>query len=136
VVHITTDPSEHSSPTKRALLDTHLSRLCTFFGLEGVMAFILPQILSFLNDRKDAQLRTALFRHIPSVCRIVGRGATEHFVLPCLETGLVDGEEQVIGAAVRCLAELIELGLLSRSVLLGNMTMTPTADSVELTSDG
>ena len=136
VVQITTDPSEHSSPTKRALLDSNLSRLCTFFGLEGVMAFILPQILSFLNDRKDVQLRTALFKHLPSVCRIVGRGATEHFVLPCLETGLVDGEEQVIGAAVRCLTELVDLGLLSRSVLLGNLTMNPSADSVDLTSDG
>ena len=137
VVHITTDPSEHSSPTKRALLDSNLSRLCTFFGLEGVMAFILPQILAFLNDRKDTQLRTALFSHLPAVCRIVGRAATEHFVLPCLESGLVDGEEQVVGSAVRCLAELVAMGLISRSVLLGNLTVTNTVDSmVELTSDG
>jgi serine/threonine protein kinase len=137
VVHITTDPSEHSSPTKRALLESNLSRLCTFFGLEGVMAFILPQVLAFLNDRKDAQLRTALFRHLPSVCRIVGRASCEHFVLPCLESGLVDGEEQVVAAAIRCLAELIELGLISRSVLLGNLTVSSTPDSmVELASDG
>lgn len=137
VVHITTDPSEHSSPTKRALLDSNLSRLCTFFGLEGVMAFILPQILSFLNDRKDTQLRTALFNHLPAVCRIVGRAATEHFVLPCLESGLVDGEAQVVGSAIRCLAELVGLGLISRSVLLGNLTVTNTPDSkIELTSDG
>ena len=101
------------------------------------MAFILPQILAFLNDRKDAQLRTALFCQLPSVCRIVGRAATEHFVLPCLESGLVDGEEQVVAAAVRCLAELIELGLLSRTVLLGNLTVSTTSDSmVELASDG
>jgi hypothetical protein len=30
-----------------------LGHLCTFFGLEGTMTFILPQILAFLNDRKD-----------------------------------------------------------------------------------
>lgn len=137
VVHITTDPSEHSSPTKRALLNSNLSCLCAFFGLEGVMAFILPQILAFLNDRKDAQLRMDLFCHLPSVCRIVGRGATEHFVLPCLESGLADGDEQVVGAAVRCLAELVELGLLSRSVLLGKLKVAPGANStVELSSDG
>jgi phosphoinositide-3-kinase regulatory subunit 4 len=140
VVHIMTDPSEHSSPTKRALLDkNHLSRLCTFFGLEGVMTFILPQILAFLNDRKDFQLRAALFQQLPSVCRIVGRAATEHFVLPCLESGLVDGTEHVVGAAIRCLAELIDVGLISRAVLLGNLVLTtPTADHsmVELTSDG
>jgi len=137
VVHITTDPSEHSSPTKRALLDSNLSRLCTFFGLEGVMAFILPQILAFLNDRKDTQLRTALFSHLPSVCRFVGRAATEQFVLPCLDSGLVDQEEEVVGAAIRCLAELIAMGLISRSALLGNVIVSNTTGSdVELSSDG
>ena len=101
------------------------------------MAFILPQILAFLNDRKDAQLRTALFCDLPSVCRIVGRAASEHFVLPCLESGLVDREEQVVGAAVNCLAELVELGLLSKAVLLGNLQVVPSADAtVELSSDG
>ena len=52
VVHIATDQSQHSSLTKRAMLKD-LGQLCTFFGLEGTMAFILPQILAFLNDRKD-----------------------------------------------------------------------------------
>jgi len=137
VVHITTDPSEHSSPAKRALLDNNLSRLCNFFGLEGVMAFILPQILAFLNDRKDAQLRMALFCHLPSVCRIVGRAASEHFILPCLESGLVDREQQVVGAAVRCLAELVDLGLLSRTGLLGTLSVSNGPDgTVELKSDG
>ena len=120
VVHITTDQSEHSSPPKRALL-CDLARLCNFFGLDGVMAFILPQILSFLNDRKDWQLRASLFEYLPSVCQIIGRAATEHFVLPCLETALVDSEEPVISRALRCLSELLHLGLLSRSMLLGSV---------------
>lgn len=118
VVHITTDQSEHSSPVKRALL-SDITRLCNFFGLDGVMAFILPQILTFLNDRKDWQLRAALFEHLPSVCHIIGRAATEHFVIPCLETALVDGEEVVVSRALQSLAQLSKLGLLSRSILLG-----------------
>lgn len=118
VVHITTDQSEHSSPAKRALLGD-MARLCTFFGLDGVMAFILPQILSFLNDRKDWQLRAALFEYLPSLCHIIGRAASEHFVLPCLEIALLDGEELVISRALQCLSELLRLGLLSRSLLLG-----------------
>jgi phosphoinositide-3-kinase regulatory subunit 4 len=118
VVHITTDQSEYSSPVKRALL-SDIPRLCNFFGLDGVMAFILPQILSFLNDRKDWQLRASLFEHLPSVCHIIGRAATEHFVLPCLETALVDGEEAVVSRALQCLAQLLRFGLLSRSLLLG-----------------
>lgn len=118
VVHITTDFSDHSSPVKRALLED-MTRLCNFFGLDGVMAFILPQLLSFLNDRKDWQLRASLIDHLPSVCYYIGRAATEHFVLPCLETALVDNEKVVISRALNCLSQLLRLGLLSRGALLG-----------------
>eukprot|EP00980_Cylindrotheca_fusiformis_P007666 scaffold1605_cov141-Cylindrotheca_fusiformis.AAC.29 len=131
VVHITTDQSEHSSPVKRALLGD-MTRLCNFFGLDGVMAFILPQILTFLNDRRDWQLRAALFEHLPSVCHIIGRAATEHFVLPCLETALVDGEEAVISRALKCLAQLLRMGLLFRSIMLG----TPSSVSTGSESPG
>jgi phosphoinositide-3-kinase regulatory subunit 4 len=117
VVHITTDPSDQSSGPKRALL-RNLARLCNFFGRDGVMTFILPQILAFLNDRRDWQLRASLFDDLPSVCYIVGRAATQHFVLPCLETALVDSEDQVLRSALTCLASLVVQGLLSRAVLL------------------
>ena len=120
VIHITTDVSDHSSPAKRALL-ADMARLCQFFGLDGVMAFILPQILSFLNDRKDWQLRASLFENLQSVCHFIGRAATEHFVLPILETALVDGEEFVISRALLCLSELLSMGLLSRGVFLGRI---------------
>jgi hypothetical protein len=117
VLQITADQAEQSSPPKRALL-TDLTRLCNFFGRDGVMAFILPQILAFLNDRRDWQIRAALFHDLPSVCYMIGRAATEHFVLPCLETALVDGEDQVMSRALLCLAALVDMGLLSRSVLV------------------
>jgi phosphoinositide-3-kinase regulatory subunit 4 len=128
VVHITTDFSEHSSPVKRALLE-EMTRLCNFFGLDGVMAFILPQLLSFLNDRKDWQLRVSLIDHIPSVGHYIGRAATEHFVLPCLETALVDNEEVVISRALKCLSQLLRLGLLSRGALLGTQDDDGTQES-------
>lgn len=115
VVHITT--SEQSSSPKEALLGD-LARLCNFFGRDGVMAFVLPQILAFLNDRRDWQLRAALFEDLPSACFIIGRAATEHFVLPCLETALVDSEDQVLRSALMCLTTLVDLDLLSRSVLV------------------
>ncbi|KAL3917973.1 MAG: hypothetical protein SGILL_004459, partial [Bacillariaceae sp.] len=126
VVHITTDLSEHSSPAKRALL-SDMARLCNFFGLDGVMAFILPQVLSFLNDRKDWQLRATLFEHLQAVCQFIGRAATEHFVLPILETALVDSHEVVISRALLCLSELLRMGLLSRGALLGRLASS-TAD--------
>lgn len=128
VVHITTDASEHSSPAKRALLND-MARLCNFFGLDGVMAFILPQILSFLNDRKDWQLRASLFEHLQSVCQFIGRAATEHFVLPILETALVDSEEVVISRALHCISELLRMGLLSRGVFLGRLAQGGSDES-------
>ena len=118
VVHVCTDQSENASLVKRALLTKSLEGLCSFFSLEGVMAFILPQLLAFLNDRQDWQLRSSLFAGLPVVCRIIGRGGTEEFVLPCIETGLVDNEEQVIAQALSCLSRLIDQGLLSRALLL------------------
>ena len=124
VVHIASDQSEYSSLPKRAML-FDLGRLCTFFGVEGVMSFILPQILAFLNDRKNGELRAALFDAMPSLCHIIGRAATEEYVLPCVEIGLVDVREAVICNALSCLSNLIEMKLLSKSVLLGETTNTP-----------
>eukprot|EP00978_Attheya_sp_CCMP212_P023479 scaffold71994_cov51-Attheya_sp.AAC.1 len=118
VFQITTDMSENSSFAKRALL-SDLARLCTFFGHDGVMACVLPQVLAFLNDRQDWHLRAALCQHLPSICAVIGRAATGHFVLPCLETALVDGEDKVMSQAELCLASLVEMKLLSRSMLLG-----------------
>lgn len=128
VVHITTDVSEHSSPAKRALL-ADMTRLCTFFGLDGVMAFLLPQVLSFLNDRKDWLLRATLFRNLRSVCQFIGRAATEHFVLPILETGLADTQEVVISRALQSLSELLQNGLLSRSSMLGRLGINGSDES-------
>lgn len=119
VVSVTTDISNHASALKQAILKD-IARLCQFFGNEGVMTCILPQILAFLNHRKDWQLRASLCRHLPSVCAIVGRAATEQFVVPCVETALIDDEEVVVSSALHCLASLVQMGLLNRVVLLGN----------------
>ena len=129
VVHIATDQSEHCSLPKRAMI-SDLSRLCAFFGMDGVTSFILPQILSFLNERKDWQLRAALFEHIPSVCQCIGRAATEEFVLPCIEIGLVDSEERVICSALMCLSRIARTGLLSRLAIIGSAENSDPKDGV------
>ena len=118
MIHITTDTSDHSSQSKQALL-SDLPRLCNFFRAEYSFQ-LLPVIVSFLNDRKDWQLRAALCRHLPSVCISVGRAATEQFVIPCIETALNDEVEKVIIEALNCLSTLISLSLLTRVTLLGN----------------
>ena len=118
VIHIATDQSDHSALPKRALL-CDLGRLCSFFGDEGVMSFILPQILAFLNDRRNWELRADLFEALPAVCHVIGRASTEEFVLPCVEIGLVDVQEAVISRAISCWRSLVEMNLVSKSVLLG-----------------
>jgi phosphoinositide-3-kinase regulatory subunit 4 len=128
VVQLTTDQSSQSSLSKRAILH-ELGRLCDFFGLEGVTAFILPQILAFLNEKKDWELRQALFDHLPSVCCVIGCAGTEEFVLPCVEIGLVDAEERVISSALCCLCDLVRAGLLTRGTILGVGTVRDEAQN-------
>mmetsp|Transcript_19038 Transcript_19038/g.28519 ORF Transcript_19038/g.28519 Transcript_19038/m.28519 type:complete len:553 (-) Transcript_19038:258-1916(-) len=118
VISITTDISNYALPLKQALLKD-ITRLCHFFGHDGVMACILPQVLAFLNHRRDWQLCAALCQHLPSICAMIGRAATEQFVVPCVETALIDDEEKVISSALRCLGSLVEMGLITRRVLLG-----------------
>ena len=118
VVTIATDASETSSMPKRSLLGT-IAQLCSFFGLEGTLAYVLPQVLAFLNDRRDWQLRALLCERLPSICAVVGRASTAHFVIPCIETALVDSNETVVCCAISCLTDLIKMGLITRSMLIG-----------------
>ncbi len=118
VVAITTDTSNYASALKQALLKD-ITRLCHFFGHDGIMVCILPQVLAFLNHRRDWQLRAALCQHLPPICVMIGRAATEQFVVPCVETALTDEEERVVTSAVSCLGSLVEMGLVTRKMLLG-----------------
>lgn len=127
VVHITTDTSDHSSQSKQALL-ADLPRLCNFFGAEYSFQ-ILPQILAFFNDRKDWQLRASLCRYLPTICVVVGRAATEQFVVPCIESALSDDQEQVVNEALTCLTSLISTALLTRTSLLGTEAQPASSQS-------
>jgi phosphoinositide-3-kinase regulatory subunit 4 len=118
IIMITTDTSEYASVVKQAIL-VDIARLCHLFGSEGVMTCILPQILAFLNHRKDWRLRAALCQSLPSVCLMIGREATQKYVVPCVETALNDEEEIVVEKALYCLSSLVHAGLLTRAVLLG-----------------
>ncbi|CAN0273188.1 unnamed protein product, partial [Discosporangium mesarthrocarpum] len=55
---------------KRTLL-SDVMRLSVFFGHENTLNSILPQLITFLNDR-DWALRAAFCDHIPAVCALVG----------------------------------------------------------------
>jgi phosphoinositide-3-kinase regulatory subunit 4 len=108
--------SPPSTSAKLALL-RDVPRLCMFFGQDSTLNAILPQLITFLNDR-DWALRAAFCEHIPAVCAFVGEVATAEFILPCIENALNDGEEVVVWKALRSLESLVRLRLLSKHSLL------------------
>lgn len=113
VIQLTTpDQKSSSSLVKRALL-VDITRLCVFFGRERTLDVVLPQLITFLNDR-DWELRGAFFDYICGVCSFVGRVTVELYILPCIEQALFDVQEIVITKALECLANLCQLGLFQR----------------------
>ena len=104
-----------SSLVKRTLL-CGVTRLCTFFGQDRTNDFLLPLLITFLNEHGDWQLRATFFERISGVSLFVGKVSLHQFLLPCIEPqALQDPEDIVVGRALRCLSSLCELGLLGKS---------------------
>eukprot|EP01105_Mastigella_eilhardi_P019529 TRINITY_DN459_c0_g1_i1.p1 TRINITY_DN459_c0_g1~~TRINITY_DN459_c0_g1_i1.p1 ORF type:complete len:719 (-),score=185.59 TRINITY_DN459_c0_g1_i1:99-2255(-) len=104
-----------TSAIKRAFL-TDIVRLCTFFGHQRANDFLLPLIISFLND-KDWRVRCAFFVHIVGVSVFVGRNSLESFILPCIQQAFSDQEEFVVDKAIGSVACLCELNMFGRRTL-------------------
>ncbi|TMW55206.1 hypothetical protein Poli38472_013097 [Pythium oligandrum] len=119
------DQKTSSSLVKRALL-VDITRLCIFFGRERTLDVVLPQLITFLNDR-DWELRGAFFDHIAGVCAFVGRVTVEQYILPCIEQALFDVQEIVITKALDCLGALCQLGLFQKNT-------SALADKAKMTS--
>ena len=80
--------------------------LCGALGRRECAGFLLPMLITFLNDR-DWQLRAAFFDEAAAIGAAAGGAAVEQFLLPCVENTLCDPEEAVAAAALRCLAKMI-----------------------------
>ncbi|TYZ60520.1 hypothetical protein PybrP1_009298 [[Pythium] brassicae (nom. inval.)] len=107
------DQKASSALVKRALL-VDITRLCVFFGRERTLDVVLPQLITFLNDR-DWELRGAFFDYIVGLCSFVGRVTVELYILPCIEQALFDVQEIVITKALECLSGLCQLGLFQKN---------------------
>jgi serine/threonine protein kinase len=107
---------------KRALL-LDITRLCLFFGRERTLDVVLPQLITFLNDR-DNGLRADFFDCITGVCTFIGSLSVDLIIMPCIEVALIDVEERVIARALHCLTTLCELGLFRKNVLVERAEMT------------
>lgn len=74
---------DESTAVKVTLL-SDITRLCIFFGKAKTSDYLLPLIITFLNDRHDWALRCAFFHNIVGVSAFVGMDSLEHFILPCI----------------------------------------------------
>ncbi|OQS04052.1 phosphoinositide 3-kinase regulatory subunit [Thraustotheca clavata] len=116
------DQKASSSLVKRALLHD-ITRLCIFFDRERTLDVVLPQLITFLNDR-DWELRATFFEFITGVCSFVGHVSVELYILPCIEQALIDVQEIVIARALLCLANLCSLDMFQRPALLEKAKLT------------
>ncbi|KDO29848.1 hypothetical protein SPRG_04931 [Saprolegnia parasitica CBS 223.65] len=107
------DQKASSSLVKRALLHD-ITRLCIFFGRERTLDVVLPQLITFLNDR-DWELR-ATFSSLSRACARLS--ATSR------SSSLIDIQELVIARALLCLANLCALDMFQRTALLEKAKLT------------
>ncbi len=97
-------PRDAGPPTRAAVL-AGADALASFFGRADANDFLVPLLITCLNDR-SWRLRVAFFERIAAVARFVGVASAEAFLLPCVERCLADDSDEVAAAALRCLGDM------------------------------
>ncbi|VBB84052.1 Putative Putative serine/threonine-protein kinase VPS15 [Podospora comata] len=104
---------EDSDPFVRRAFLTSVPELCIFFGVAQANDIILAHLNTYLNDR-DWMLKCAFFDAIVGIAAFLGSSTLEKFILPLMVQAVTDPEEYVVQGALRSLAELGSLGLLTK----------------------
>ncbi|KAK0629678.1 hypothetical protein B0T17DRAFT_606851 [Bombardia bombarda] len=121
---------EDSDPFVRRAFLSSVPDLCIFFGVAQANDIILTHLNTYLNDR-DWMLKCAFFDTIVGISVFMGSSTLEKFILPLMIQAVTDPEEFVVQGALHALAELANLGLLSKQTFLelvtvvGRFTMHP-----------
>lgn len=121
---------EDSDPFVRRAFLTSVPDLCIFFGAAQANDIILTHLNTYLNDR-DWMLKCAFFDTIVGISAFLGSNTLEKFMLPLMVQAITDPEEHVVQGALHSLAELANLGLLTKQTyleligLIGRFTMHP-----------
>ena len=103
------------SCVKRALLPD-ISRLAIFFGKKETSDFLLPMVVTFLNEN-DWELRSSFFENVVGLCEYVGGHSLESYIYPCILQALSDKEEFVIDKAINALASMADKKLLRKQTM-------------------
>ncbi|BDA42626.1 probable phosphoinositide 3-kinase regulatory subunit 4 [Coccomyxa sp. Obi] len=96
--------SPRSTPFSRRAILPHLPHLASVLGRKLSNDFLLPTMITFLNDR-DWQTRAAFFRDVSCIASQAGFSGMEAFLLPC---ALADESEAVIAEAIGFLTRVVE----------------------------
>lgn len=107
---------EDADPYVRRAFLSSVPELCLFFGTAESNDIILTHLNTYLNDR-DWMLKCAFFETIVGIAAFMGSVSLEEFILPLMIQALTDTEEHVVQGALHSLAQLANLGLLSKARL-------------------
>lgn len=110
---------DECSSVKRSLL-VNIIQLCAFYGRRKSNDFVLPIMITFLNDQ-DWRLRQSFFEQVVAVSVFVGPFSLKDFILPCIIQGMYDREEHVIEQAVNGLISLCELGMFDHATMVSQL---------------
>ncbi|OIW31799.1 ARM repeat-containing protein [Coniochaeta ligniaria NRRL 30616] len=113
---------EDSDPHVRRAFLSSVPELCMFFGTADSNDIILTHLNTYLNDH-DWMLKCAFFDTIVGIAAFLGSTALEKFILPLMIQAVTDEEEFVVQAALHSLAELANLGLLSKPMVCELVTV-------------
>ncbi|KAK3323651.1 hypothetical protein B0T19DRAFT_372754 [Cercophora scortea] len=121
---------EDSDPFVRRAFLSSVPDLCIFFGVAQANDIILTHLNTYLNDR-DWMLKCAFFDTIVGISAFLGSSTLEKFILPLMIQAVTDPEEFVVQGALHSLAELANLGLLTKQTfvelvgVVGRFTIHP-----------
>jgi phosphoinositide-3-kinase regulatory subunit 4 len=102
-----------SNAIKETLIRADISKLCSFFSRQKTSEFLLPHMITILNEKTDWSVRAAFFDALCPVLTCIGWESVE-IVKSLLEQGLRDSEEFVIHRTLNTLSKMVEIGLLDR----------------------
>lgn len=102
-----------SNSIKETLIRSDISKLCSFFSRQKTSEFLLPHMITILNEKTDWSVRAAFFDALCPVLSCIGWESVE-IVKSLLEQGLRDSEEFVIHRTLNTLSKMVEIGLLER----------------------
>ncbi len=105
--------ADSANAVKQALMERSVTKLAIFFGKQKANDVILSHMITFLNDKEDAQLRLSFYENIVGVAAFVGWQCSP-ILLPLLQQGLSDPEEFVITRCINTMGTLTSLQLLQK----------------------